>query len=476
MNRQFAAVLSLSLALSAISANATVRWSPEDAARAKANRDPAESRRSVPAAQSKTADYVSDFYGAVWFVASMQVTDTLDAEYGGIREAEHQPSIVQTDNTSESIWMFSRYYELTGDATILPYLERSWIYVNNNKAYQEEGGTGTYDGYYRYYNCGWALRGGMKYEEVFGDTTHHAYLAACAGYLSDNTLSRLGFVDLYDNVNPPVLAWAAGNLRAFGEAHNDSTWKYHGWKRGSRVKGWVEGDPDILNTEEWAMSHGAVIWGLLESYFKEYPLEESLWVATYIPAFYDTVADPNEWENAHQNWIALGDARLEESTGDPIWGTRHNAMADYLLAFDDTDQDGGIYAQPSDTDNMDHAWITSYLGFMSLNPLVSTMTEVADGTPPLAEKTLLHRNRPNPFNPKTEISFVLEEGSRVTVEVFNPAGRLVQTLMDGDLARGAHTVFWDGMNSAGGRSPSGVYFYSLRSGDARETRKMLLIR
>ena len=42
---------------------------------------------------------------AVWFIASMQVTDDQDPEYGGIREGEELQEIVQTDNTSESIWM-----------------------------------------------------------------------------------------------------------------------------------------------------------------------------------------------------------------------------------------------------------------------------------------------------------------------------------------------------------------------------------
>jgi hypothetical protein len=54
--------------------------------------------------------------------------------------------------------------------------------VNNHPAYDEEGGDLAGTGYYRTYNCGWALRAGQKYEDVFSDLTHEAYVDSCANY------------------------------------------------------------------------------------------------------------------------------------------------------------------------------------------------------------------------------------------------------------------------------------------------------
>ena len=291
---------------------ATPYWTPADAERARAAAVDRE-RAKIPSQFSRAtpAEYLNDYEAAAWFVASMQVTDPLSPDYGGIREGEHLPDIIQTDNTSESIWIFSRYYELTGDSAILPHLDASWVYVLNHPAYDEEGGYFPQTGYYRYYNCGWAVRAGMKYEQVFSDLTYKVYVDSCANYLATHTLTREGTTTLHFLVNPPVLAWGAGNLRKYGVVNANSFWMEKGVNKGQRVKGWVEADSLVLGNEEWAMSGGAVMWGVLESYFDEYPGEEAAWVATYV-AQMDTVADPGDWENAWQGWYALGEKRLEQ--------------------------------------------------------------------------------------------------------------------------------------------------------------------
>jgi len=450
---------------------ATPYWTAEDAERAR-QEAPLE-RPALPPPTRGAADPLDDFVAAVWFIASMQVSDSTSADYGGIREGEHLLEIIQTDNTSESIWMFSRYFELTGDAAILPYLEASWTYVNNHPAYDEEGGFLPCCGYYRHYNCGWALRAGLKYEEVFADPTHQAYVDSCANYLVANNLNLSGNQFNVD-VNPPVLAWAAGNLRAYGVAKSDPDWMLNGWLRGNRVKGWVEANPAILGTEEWAMSGGAVMWGLLESYFDEFPGEEAAWVATYA-ADMDTVSDAGSWENAWQGWYALGEKRLEESTGDGVWGDRHLALTEYLLAFDDTDDDGGIPANPNDLDTQDQAWVTAYLGFMGLEPLIQTGTD-APAVAAQPRPLVLRANRPNPFPSATTIPFELREPGRVVLDVVDVSGRRVARLVDRVLAAGPHAAEWNGRDAVGRSAPAGVFFVRLESRSGRESRKMVLVR
>jgi hypothetical protein len=456
----------------AAAASATPYWTAEDAERARQLSASLE-RPQLPPVPRGSSDPLDDFVAATWFIASMQVSDSASADYGGIREGEHLPDVIQTDNTSESIWMFTRYFELTGDSAILPHLNASWTYVNNYPAHSEEGGALPGTGYYRHYNCGWALRAGQKYEEVFSDTTHKAYVDSCARYLSDHNLNLAGS-PFHVNVNPPVLAWAAGNLRSYGVAENNADWMMKGWTRGNRVKGWVETDPTILGVEEWAMSGGATMWGLLESYFDEFPDEEAAWVATYA-AEMDTVADAGSWENAWQGWYALGEKRLEESTGDPIWGARHLALTDYLLAFDDTDNDGGIMANPADLDTEDQAWVTAYLGFMCLEPLILEAT-AAPGVVVAQPPGALLPNRPNPFRPATTIPFRLREPGHVALDIVGVRGERIARLVDGPLPAGSHAVRWHGRDDSRRAVAAGVYFYRLVSNGHRESRKMVLLK
>ena len=83
----------------------------------------------------------------------------------------------------------------------------------------------------------------------------------------------------------------------------------------------------------------------------------------------------------------------------------------------------------------------------------------------------LARNYPNPFNPTTTIDFSVEATSDVRLTVSNLSGETVATLVDGTVESGAHSVQFDAA-----RLTSGVYFYTLASAGASETRKMVLVK
>ncbi|MBM3214765.1 T9SS type A sorting domain-containing protein [Candidatus Poribacteria bacterium] len=94
-------------------------------------------------------------------------------------------------------------------------------------------------------------------------------------------------------------------------------------------------------------------------------------------------------------------------------------------------------------------------------------------------RSRLMTNYPNPFNPETWIPFELKEGSAVTVNIYDVAGSLVRTLDLGYRDSGYYTsrsdaAYWDGRNELGERVASGVYFYELRAGSFRETRRMVI--
>jgi hypothetical protein len=93
-----------------------------------------------------------------------------------------------------------------------------------------------------------------------------------------------------------------------------------------------------------------------------------------------------------------------------------------------------------------------------------------------AASVVLHQNFPNPLNPGTLIEFSLENPGSVSLTVHDASGRLVATLLERNLAEGAHHVAWDGRDAAGRRVSSGVYFYRLESGTTSATKRMVLVK
>ncbi len=80
-------------------------------------------------------------------------------------------------------------------------------------------------------------------------------------------------------------------------------------------------------------------------------------------------------------------------------------------------------------------------------------------------------NQPNPFNPMTVIEFALPRDAHATLRIYDVKGQLVETLVDGIVSTGVHTITWDASDHA-----SGMYFYQLVAGDLVETRKMALLK
>jgi hypothetical protein len=79
---------------------------------------------------------------------------------------------------------------------------------------------------------------------------------------------------------------------------------------------------------------------------------------------------------------------------------------------------------------------------------------------------------PNPFNPVATIRFNIGPGmSHTTLQIFDIGGRLVQNLMNAELANGEHEIIWDAS-----KKQSGVYFIRLQIGDYIETQKALLLK
>ncbi|HOY45495.1 MAG TPA: glycoside hydrolase family 3 N-terminal domain-containing protein [bacterium] len=91
---------------------------------------------------------------------------------------------------------------------------------------------------------------------------------------------------------------------------------------------------------------------------------------------------------------------------------------------------------------------------------------------------LLAANYPNPFNAATTITCSLPDGNkggRLSLTISDARGRIVRRLEA--LPAGAeHRFTWDGRDESGLPVPSGLYFYTALFGDAKQSRKLLLLR
>ena len=71
--------------------------------------------------------------------------------------------------------------------------------------------------------------------------------------------------------------------------------------------------------------------------------------------------------------------------------------------------------------------------------------------------------KPNPFNPRVQIDFTMPMAAYARLAVFDLRGHRVRTLLDGPLAAGDQSVFWDGRTDTGQAAASGVYHLRLDS-------------
>ncbi len=76
-------------------------------------------------------------------------------------------------------------------------------------------------------------------------------------------------------------------------------------------------------------------------------------------------------------------------------------------------------------------------------------------------------NYPNPMKDKTVIVYHLSEEVSVEIKIFTIAGRLVKELQPGVARYGANYVEWDGRDRKGRKVSNGIYYYSIKAGDAK---------
>jgi hypothetical protein len=83
----------------------------------------------------------------------------------------------------------------------------------------------------------------------------------------------------------------------------------------------------------------------------------------------------------------------------------------------------------------------------------------------------LEQNYPNPFNPITLINYSIKKSGFVLLKIYDVLGNEVADLVNGNKSAGYYSVEF---NAA--YLPSGIYFYTLTSGNYSATKKFLLLK
>ncbi len=132
----------------------------------------------------------------------------------------------------------------------------------------------------------------------------------------------------------------------------------------------------------------------------------------------------------------------------------------------DVDNQFNLYSQSH------YGWTVDkwyYSGILPTIPITILNVEKTDGIPLSFE---LKQNYPNPFNPSTTIEFSLIERSNISLVVYNSLGeRVTELISNSEFEPGTYKVTFNASNL-----PSGNYFYELKSGNVKLSRKMTLIK
>jgi len=196
------------------------------------------------------------------------------------------------------------------------------------------------------------------------------------------------------------------------------------------------------------------------------------------------------WEEEKKKYAPVGVTR---EMG-PLWGGSNN-LANLNRAFDTAVAANGVYhmmchpqvlsggewSKPYTHEHLKYISNRKNLWYVSMGHLylhhflqddAAFPVSVAAALGPRPEGLHLSRNYPNPFNPSTRIDFVLEHAGATSLQIYNLAGQLVQTVFENAKHLPGAYSFEVDMS----RLASGVYVYVLEQSGRRLSEKMLLVR
>ena len=100
----------------------------------------------------------------------------------------------------------------------------------------------------------------------------------------------------------------------------------------------------------------------------------------------------------------------------------------------------------------------------------------ASAPPTTKNSAFMLRAAPNPFNPRTRLSFTVEAKARVQLTIHDTSGHRLTSLRKCVLSAGTHTVPWNGKDAEGRTVASGIYIARLQVNHEATTRPLLIVK
>lgn len=233
-------------------------------------------------------------------------------------------------------------------------------------------------------------------------------------------------------------------------------------------------DPGVLAALD--MSDGSIIWSIPASIHGS-------------PAVADGVVF---WGGFGEEYGLINAA--DASTGEMIWSYDPNpgymglqstpAITDGVMYFASTDYNLYAFGTGLKWTYRDDLYadvgpngliVDSWSGGAVVASDTASFTVTQTGTGPGGDEIPGLSAAPNPFSSSTTISFEMPASGYSTLEVFDLAGRLVDTLASGYLGAGSHSAVWGGSDDHGAPVPPGCYFVTWRNGRSEASLRILLL-
>ncbi len=160
-----------------------------------------------------------------------------------------------------------------------------------------------------------------------------------------------------------------------------------------------------------------------------------------------------------EHWVVVTD-----NAGNQVWEVRYSTLKlNSLPESVEPTNDGGFIV--CGTEENGNGGLTA----MMLMRIRGGITDVKKNLS--AESYYLSQNYPNPFNPNTKITFHIPKREHVSLKIYDVLGNELATLIDEE----KNTSFYE-YNFDSSFLSSGVYFYTLKTSNFSETKKMILMK
>jgi subtilisin family serine protease len=83
---------------------------------------------------------------------------------------------------------------------------------------------------------------------------------------------------------------------------------------------------------------------------------------------------------------------------------------------------------------------------------------------------------PNPVAEDATIAYEIAQPAPASLKLYNVAGQVVRTLVEGTVEPGRYEATWNGKDASGRKVSSGIYFYRLVAGPYSKTDKLVVVR